>query len=104
MTQIDTNVSPYLANAYAHDRKHVFHSWSAQGALNPAVVTRAQGSEFSGFIRMRGAGHGTDFEWTIGIIEDRLSQAAALCAGSPEYGDKFLFRHGLWIEKLKIEN
>ena len=26
------------------DRAHVFHSWSAQGALNPMVVTRAEGS------------------------------------------------------------
>jgi len=33
-------------DAFANDRKHVFHSWSAQGALNPAVVTRAEGSHF----------------------------------------------------------
>jgi taurine--2-oxoglutarate transaminase len=28
------------------DRAHVFHSWSAQGALNPLVVQRAEGSCF----------------------------------------------------------
>ena len=26
------------------DRAHVFHSWSAQGALNPFVVAGAEGS------------------------------------------------------------
>lgn len=33
-------------DAFAHDRQYVFHSWSAQGALNPAVVGGAQGSYF----------------------------------------------------------
>jgi taurine--2-oxoglutarate transaminase len=30
--------------AYALDREHVFHSWSAQDALKPMVVTKAEGS------------------------------------------------------------
>jgi taurine--2-oxoglutarate transaminase len=30
--------------AYDNDRAHVFHSWSAQGSLNPMVVAAAQGS------------------------------------------------------------
>ena len=42
MSVLDT----HPADAFANDRKHVFHSWSAQAALNPAVITRAQGSEF----------------------------------------------------------
>lgn len=29
---------------YELDRRHVFHSWSAQAALDPMVVTRAEGS------------------------------------------------------------
>ena len=29
---------------YELDRAHVFHSWSAQGAIRPMVVTRAEGS------------------------------------------------------------
>ncbi len=29
--------------AYELDRKHVFHSWSAQAALNPMTVTKAEG-------------------------------------------------------------
>ena len=44
MTVLDTNP----ADAYANDRKHVFHSWSAQGALSPVVVERAQGSDGAG--------------------------------------------------------
>ena len=42
MTALDTRP----ADAFDNDRKHVFHSWSAQGALNPTVVARAAGSEF----------------------------------------------------------
>ena len=30
--------------AYAMDRAHVFHSWSAQASLDPMVVTKAEGS------------------------------------------------------------
>lgn len=32
--------------AYANDRAHVFHSWSAQATLQPPVVTSASGSHF----------------------------------------------------------
>ncbi|MBD8507108.1 aspartate aminotransferase family protein [Hoyosella sp. G463] len=32
------------SRAYELDRKHVFHSWVAQGAFKPMVVTAAQGS------------------------------------------------------------
>ena len=32
------------ADAFANDRKHVFHSWSAQGALNPLVIEGGLGS------------------------------------------------------------
>ena len=31
--------------AYDLDRAHVFHSWSAQGALNPFVIAGGLGSE-----------------------------------------------------------
>jgi taurine--2-oxoglutarate transaminase len=44
MTQTDLNTSPYLAAAYSSDRAHVFHSWSAQGALDPVVIAGAKGS------------------------------------------------------------
>ncbi|MCU0259718.1 MAG: aspartate aminotransferase family protein [Ilumatobacteraceae bacterium] len=44
MTQLDE--SPLLASAFTNDRAHVFHSWSAQGAIAPLVVAGAAGSRF----------------------------------------------------------
>jgi len=32
--------------AYLDDRAHVFHSWSAQGTLNPTEITGGEGSYF----------------------------------------------------------
>ena len=46
MSQLETNTSPYLSTAYANDRAHVFHSWSAQGLLDPVVIAGASGSRF----------------------------------------------------------
>jgi taurine--2-oxoglutarate transaminase len=42
--RISDDVDRYVATAYANDRAHVFHSWSAQGALDPTVIVGAQGS------------------------------------------------------------
>jgi taurine---2-oxoglutarate transaminase len=42
MTVLDTHPD----DAFANDRAHVFHSWSAQGSLNPIVIDRAEGSHF----------------------------------------------------------
>ena len=42
MTTLDSRPS----EAFLNDRKHVFHSWSAQATLNPVVVARAEGSCF----------------------------------------------------------
>ena len=53
MTQLDdqrtgtSSASPYLADAYANDRAHVFHSWSAQALLDPVVIASASGSRFT---------------------------------------------------------
>ena len=38
------DVDRYVGTAYANDRTHVFHSWSAQGALDPTVIVGAKGS------------------------------------------------------------
>ena len=42
MTVLDTHPE----NAFSNDRAHVFHSWSAQGALSPVVLAGAEGSYF----------------------------------------------------------
>ena len=34
------------SQAFSNDRKHVFHSWSAQSLINPLVVSRTEGSCF----------------------------------------------------------
>ena len=46
MTQLDDAPSALLGDAYANDRARVFHSWSAQGALDPTVIKGALGSRF----------------------------------------------------------
>jgi taurine---2-oxoglutarate transaminase len=43
MTSVSTSAT---SRAYADDRAHVFHSWSAQGAITPVVVAGAEGSWF----------------------------------------------------------
>ena len=43
MTSAETSIT---SRAYADDRAHVFHSWSAQGAITPVVVAGAEGSWF----------------------------------------------------------
>jgi len=48
VTQLDhpPATSPLLRDAYDNDRARVFHSWSAQGALDPTVIAGALGSKF----------------------------------------------------------
>lgn len=41
MTSVQTTST---SRAYADDRAHVFHSWSAQGAITPVVIAGAEGS------------------------------------------------------------
>ncbi|NQY58080.1 MAG: aspartate aminotransferase family protein [Ilumatobacteraceae bacterium] len=43
MTALDDDV--LLRDAYANDRQRVFHSWSAQAALDPVVLAGAAGSK-----------------------------------------------------------
>jgi taurine---2-oxoglutarate transaminase len=38
--------TPGRSEAYLDDRRHVFHSWSAQASLDPLVVTGGEGSWF----------------------------------------------------------
>ena len=42
----ETTTDTRRSDAYANDRAHVFHSWSAQGALDPLVVAGGEGSWF----------------------------------------------------------
>ncbi len=46
MTVTPTAAETTHSQAYLDDRAHVFHSWSAQAALDPLVVVGAEGSRF----------------------------------------------------------
>jgi len=50
------------ATVRASDRAHVFHSWSAQGAINPLPIARAEGSRFWDY---QGKGY---LDFTSGLV------------------------------------
>ncbi|WP_067721878.1 aspartate aminotransferase family protein [Nocardia yamanashiensis] len=81
------------ARAYELDRKHVFHSWSAQATLKPMVVTAAQGSylwdgdgnrllDFSSQMVNTNIGH--QHPKVVAAIQ---AQAAKLCTIAPPHAN-----------------
>lgn len=93
ITQLDTSISPHLAAAYANDRAHVFHSWSAQGALAPTVIAGAKGSrmwddkgttwlDFSSQLVNVNIGH--QHPKLVAAIQE---QAARLCTIAPSFAN-----------------
>ncbi|WP_426564810.1 aspartate aminotransferase family protein [Angustibacter sp. McL0619] len=75
------------------DRAHVFHSWSAQGALDPMVVTGAQGSwlwdgagrpflDFSSQLVNTNIGHQHP-----AVVRGIQEQAAKLCTIAPQHAN-----------------
>lgn len=84
---------PVAARTYRDDRKHVFHSWSAQAALDPMVLTRAEGSyvwdgdgnrllDFSSQLVYTNIGH--QHPTVIQAIKD---QADVLCTIAPAHAN-----------------
>ncbi|PWJ45098.1 taurine---2-oxoglutarate transaminase [Quadrisphaera granulorum] len=78
---------------YRLDRQHVFHSWSAQGALKPMVITRAEGSyvwdgagtrflDLSSQLVNTNVGHQHP-KVVAGIVE----QAQRLCTIAPQHAN-----------------
>jgi taurine---2-oxoglutarate transaminase len=78
---------------YELDRKHVFHSWSAQATLDPMVVERAEGAsvwddqgnrylDFSSQLVFTNIGH--QHPRVIKAIQD---QAARLCTIAPQHAN-----------------
>jgi taurine---2-oxoglutarate transaminase len=77
--------------AYELDRKHVFHSWSAQAALDPMVVTKAEGS----YVWDRNGNRLLDFTSQLvftnlghqhpRIVRAIQEQAATLCTVAPTH-------------------
>src|SRR3954453_555772 len=79
--------------AYELDRAHVFHSWSAQGSLNPMVVTAAQGSwlwdgegkpllDFSSQLVNTNIGHQHP-----AVVRGIQEQAGRLCTVAPQHAN-----------------
>jgi len=77
--------------AYELDRKHVFHSWSAQAALDPMVVSKAEGCyvwdgagnrllDFTSQLVFTNLGH--QHPRIVAAIQE---QAATLCTVAPAY-------------------
>ncbi|MFG1817647.1 aspartate aminotransferase family protein [Kribbella sp. NPDC049174] len=77
--------------AYELDRKHVFHSWSAQASLDPMVITKAEGSylwdrygnrllDFTSQLVFTNLGHQHPR-----IVKAIQEQAATLCTVAPAY-------------------
>ena len=82
-----------VARTYANDRAHVFHSWSAQGALDPMVVTGANGSwvwdgsgrpllDFSSQLVNTNIGH--QHPKVVAAIQ---AQAGQLCTVAPQHAN-----------------
>src|SRR5215212_11451341 len=82
-----------VRRTYELDRAHVFHSWSAQGALQPMVVTGAQGSwvwdgegrpllDFSSQLVNTNIGHQHP-----AVVEAIQRQAARLCTIAPQHAN-----------------
>jgi taurine---2-oxoglutarate transaminase len=79
--------------AYDLDRKHVFHSWSAQAGLDPMVITKAEGSyvwdrygnrllDFTSQLVFTNLGHQHPR-----IVKAIQEQAATLCTVAPAYAN-----------------
>ncbi|HKG49245.1 MAG TPA: aspartate aminotransferase family protein [Actinomycetales bacterium] len=82
-----------VRRTYELDRAHVFHSWSAQGALQPMVVTGAQGSwlwdgegrpllDFSSQLVNTNIGH--QHPSVVAAIQ---RQATRLCTVAPQHAN-----------------
>ena len=77
--------------AYELDRKHVFHSWSAQNLITPMTITKASGSwvwdgegnrllDFSSQLVNTNIGHQHP-----GVVAAIQAQAAKLCTVAPQH-------------------
>ncbi|KAA0082850.1 aspartate aminotransferase family protein [Mycolicibacterium sp. P9-64] len=81
------------SHAYELDRKHVFHSWSAQAQIKPMTITASQGSyvwdgdgnkllDFSSQLVFTNIGH--QHPKVVAAIAD---QAAKLCTVAPQHAN-----------------
>jgi taurine--2-oxoglutarate transaminase len=88
-----TELSDTAQRTYQLDREHVFHSWSAQAALKPMVIERAEGSyvwdgegnrllDFSSQLVNTNIGHQHP-----AVVEAIRAQATRLCTIAPQHAN-----------------
>jgi taurine--2-oxoglutarate transaminase len=88
-----THLTASAQRTYELDREHVFHSWSAQAALKPMVIERAEGSyvwdgegnrllDFSSQLVNTNVGHQHPR-----VVEAIREQAARLCTIAPQHAN-----------------
>ena len=88
-----TTQRPTPQQAYELDRKHVFHSWSAQAKITPLVIARSEGSrvwdgdgteylDFTGQLVFTNVGH--QHPKVIAAIKE---QADTLCTVAPQFAN-----------------
>lgn len=88
-----THLTESAQRTYELDREHVFHSWSAQAALKPMVIERAEGSyvwdgegnrllDFSSQLVNTNIGHQHPR-----VVEAIREQAARLCTIAPQHAN-----------------
>ena len=81
------------ATVRADDRAHVFHSWSAQGAIDPMPIAGAEGSWFWDYTGKRYLDFSSQLvNVNIGHQHPRLvaaiqEQAAKLCTVAPSFAN-----------------
>ena len=93
MTAVATTTEPSAARTYELDRAHVFHSWMAQAAFEPMVITAAAGSyvtdgdgnrllDFSSQMVNTNIGH--QHPAVVAAIQE---QAAKICTIAPQHAN-----------------
>ena len=81
------------ARAYELDRKHVFHSWSAQAQIKPMTIVASEGQyvwdgdgnkllDFSGQLVFTNIGHQHPK-----VVKAIAEQAAKLCTVAPQHAN-----------------
>ncbi len=92
---VDSTPDPEAGAAVlASDRAHVFHSWSAQGKVNPLPIARAQGSWFWDYAGKRYLDFSSQLvNVNIGHQHPKLvaaiqEQAAKLCTVAPSFANE----------------
>ncbi len=91
--QTSSDIPTDAARAHELDRRHVFHSWSAQANLDPMVVTKAEGSwlwdqngdrllDFTSQLVFTNLGHQHPR-----IVRAIQEQAATLCTVAPSHAN-----------------